>query len=231
MTHTLLSCILPMHSWWPAKVLFCDRGWRAGTVNCTKRWCYQQLQPCTAVCMVCQCGHAVLCISSQGHWILCKVCQQNWTSFPAIERDLYQDSASLKDDNTSMKAVQKLLINSVGERDYLAEVDWERAAQAYTNLEEMPSFISRQRQSAAQRAFTTTAATPRETTPSIHHCTATHGNWSTTTTQDDCLGSTRCSEDLRIWFILSNFSLQTRMKESRFQLQKHKTQCCYKVQV
>ena len=37
------------------------------------------------------------------------------------------------------------------------EVDWTHAAQAYTNLEEMPSFISQQRQSAAQRAFTTTA--------------------------------------------------------------------------
>ena len=37
------------------------------------------------------------------------------------------------------------------------EVDWAYAAQAYTNIEEMPSFISRQRQSAAQRAFTTTA--------------------------------------------------------------------------
>jgi len=35
------------------------------------------------------------------------------------------------------------------------EVDWTRAAQAYTNIEEMPSFISRQRQSAAQCAFTT----------------------------------------------------------------------------
>ena len=37
------------------------------------------------------------------------------------------------------------------------EVDWTHAAQAYTNLEEMPSFIFRQRQSAAQRGFTTTA--------------------------------------------------------------------------
>ena len=37
------------------------------------------------------------------------------------------------------------------------EVDWTCAAQAYTNLEEMPSFISRQRESAAHRAFTTTA--------------------------------------------------------------------------
>ena len=39
------------------------------------------------------------------------------------------------------------------------EVDWTRAAQAYTNIEEMASFISRQRESAAQRAFTTTADT------------------------------------------------------------------------
>ena len=37
------------------------------------------------------------------------------------------------------------------------EVDWTHPAQAYTNLEEMPSFISRQQQSAAQRAFTTSA--------------------------------------------------------------------------
>ena len=37
------------------------------------------------------------------------------------------------------------------------EVEWTHAAQAYTNIEEMPSFISRQRQSAAQRAFTTIA--------------------------------------------------------------------------
>ena len=43
--------------------------------------------------------------------------------------------------------------NTVPEQD----VDWTHAAQAYTNLEEMPSFISRQRQSAAQCAFTTTA--------------------------------------------------------------------------
>ena len=37
------------------------------------------------------------------------------------------------------------------------EVDWTHAAQAYTNIKEMPSFISQQQQSAAQRAFTTTA--------------------------------------------------------------------------
>ena len=37
------------------------------------------------------------------------------------------------------------------------EVDWTHAAQAYTNIEEMPSFISRQRVSAGQRAFTTSA--------------------------------------------------------------------------
>ena len=41
------------------------------------------------------------------------------------------------------------------------EVDWTRAAQAYTNIEEMPSFISRQRESAAQHAFTT-SADPRQ---------------------------------------------------------------------
>ena len=38
------------------------------------------------------------------------------------------------------------------------EVDWTRAAQAYANI---PSFISRQRESAAQRAFTT-SADPRQ---------------------------------------------------------------------
>ena len=37
------------------------------------------------------------------------------------------------------------------------EVDWTRAAQAYVNIEEMLSFIFRQRESAAQRAFTTSA--------------------------------------------------------------------------
>ena len=37
------------------------------------------------------------------------------------------------------------------------EVDWTHAAQAYTNIEEMPSFISRQRVSAGQCAFTTSA--------------------------------------------------------------------------
>ena len=37
------------------------------------------------------------------------------------------------------------------------EVDWTRAAQAYTNIEEMPSFISQQHASAGQRAFTTSA--------------------------------------------------------------------------
>ena len=100
---------------------------------------------------------------------------------------------SLKDDNTSLKAVQKLLINSVGERDYSAQetchlllqlpmfkafrnftvlsldgsravqeqLDWTHAAQAYANIKEIPSFISRQRESAAQRAFTT-SADPRQ---------------------------------------------------------------------
>lgn len=38
-----------------------------------------------------------------------------------------------------------------------AEVDWSQAAQAYQNIEEMPSFIARQRQSTAQATFTTTA--------------------------------------------------------------------------
>ena len=37
------------------------------------------------------------------------------------------------------------------------EMDWTRAALAYTNIEEMPSFISWQRESAAQRPFTTSA--------------------------------------------------------------------------
>ena len=37
------------------------------------------------------------------------------------------------------------------------EVDWSQAARAYPNLEEMPSFIARQRQSAPQTTFTTTA--------------------------------------------------------------------------
>ena len=41
------------------------------------------------------------------------------------------------------------------------EVDWTRAARAYTNIEEMPSFISRQRATAGQRAFTT-SADPRQ---------------------------------------------------------------------
>ena len=100
---------------------------------------------------------------------------------------------SLKDDNTSLKAVQKLLINSVGETDYSAQetrhlllqlpmfktfrnftvlsldgsravqeqLDWTRAAQAYANIKGMPSFISRQRESAAQHAFTT-SADPRQ---------------------------------------------------------------------
>ena len=37
------------------------------------------------------------------------------------------------------------------------EVDWSQAAQTYQNIEEMPSFISRQRQSTTQPTFTTTA--------------------------------------------------------------------------
>ena len=41
------------------------------------------------------------------------------------------------------------------------EVDWTRAVQAYTNIEEIPSFISRQHASAGQRAFTT-GADPRQ---------------------------------------------------------------------
>ena len=38
-----------------------------------------------------------------------------------------------------------------------AEVDWSQAAQAYANIEEMPSFIPRQRQSTTHATFTTTA--------------------------------------------------------------------------
>ena len=41
--------------------------------------------------------------------------------------------------------------------DSQQEVDWTDAARAYPNLEEVPSFISQQRQSAAQHTFTTTA--------------------------------------------------------------------------
>ena len=37
------------------------------------------------------------------------------------------------------------------------EIDWTHAAEAYPNLEEMPSFIAHQRESANQHAFTTTA--------------------------------------------------------------------------
>ena len=38
------------------------------------------------------------------------------------------------------------------------DFDWTAAAQSYPNLEEAPTFISRQRQQAAQRVFTTTAS-------------------------------------------------------------------------
>jgi len=37
------------------------------------------------------------------------------------------------------------------------EYDWTQAAQAYSNLNEMPSFLSQQQQSAAHHTFTTTA--------------------------------------------------------------------------
>ena len=37
------------------------------------------------------------------------------------------------------------------------DVDWTQAAQAYPNLEEMPTFIPRQRDSAAEHSFTTSA--------------------------------------------------------------------------
>ena len=37
------------------------------------------------------------------------------------------------------------------------EVDWTRAAQTYPNLEEMPTFIIRQRKSAAEHSFTSSA--------------------------------------------------------------------------
>ena len=40
-------------------------------------------------------------------------------------------------------------------------VDWTHAAQAYTNIEEMPSFLSQQRESVVQRAFTT-SVDPRQ---------------------------------------------------------------------
>ena len=36
-------------------------------------------------------------------------------------------------------------------------LDWTTAAQSYTNIEEMPTFISRQRQTAAEHVFTTSA--------------------------------------------------------------------------
>ncbi len=39
--------------------------------------------------------------------------------------------------------------------DSQEEVDWTRAAHAYPNLEEMPTFITRQRESAGQHSFTT----------------------------------------------------------------------------
>ena len=38
------------------------------------------------------------------------------------------------------------------------DFDWTAAAQSYPNLEETPTFISRQRQQAAPRVFTTTAS-------------------------------------------------------------------------
>ncbi len=41
--------------------------------------------------------------------------------------------------------------------DSQEDVDWACAAHAYPNLEEMPTFISRQRESASQHSFTTTA--------------------------------------------------------------------------
>ena len=41
--------------------------------------------------------------------------------------------------------------------DSQEDVDWTQAAQAYPNLEEMPTFICRQRESAAEHSFTTSA--------------------------------------------------------------------------
>ena len=77
----------------------------------TKRWSYQQLQPYPAAC---QCGHAVLCITSQGCQVLCKVHDEEWTSLPAHHCEKSKDSLS-------PKAVQKLMINSVGESDFSAQ--------------------------------------------------------------------------------------------------------------
>ena len=37
------------------------------------------------------------------------------------------------------------------------EVDWTQAAQAYPNLEEMPTFITQQRELAAEHSFTSSA--------------------------------------------------------------------------
>ena len=49
----------------------------------------------------------------------------------------------------------------LNQTQFLQDVDWTHAAQMYPDLEEMPTFITRHRESAAERSFSTTAEPQR----------------------------------------------------------------------
>jgi len=130
MAHKMLCCILPGHSWWWTEVsvwlpkatatrlpwngewvLYTERN--DGLVNSYNAvqlsvWCVnvniQYCMSCHKVIQYC----AKYATNCEPHF------QAPKDIFTSIVR-------SMSDNNTSLKAVQKLLINSVGERDYSAQ--------------------------------------------------------------------------------------------------------------
>ena len=71
--------------------------------------------------MACQRGHAVLCILHKVIQYITKYASKSEPRFKPLTVVYSTIVRSLKEDSSSLKAVQKLLIKSVGERDYLAQ--------------------------------------------------------------------------------------------------------------
>ena len=101
----------------PMQRQHCDRGWRAN-----KGWCCQHFNP-VQLSVLCANVDIQYCYLTKRSLNTVQSMQLNvnLNCFQSMKEIFAKIVRSLKDDNTSLKAVQKLLINSVGERDYSAQ--------------------------------------------------------------------------------------------------------------
>ena len=91
------------------------------TADTAQRLPPQQLQSRAAFGMACQCGHAVHRVTKQVLNYIAKYAAKSEPRSKGLKAVYGNVLKTLKSDGSSLKMVQKLMISSVGERDYSAQ--------------------------------------------------------------------------------------------------------------